>query len=89
MKYWIVRTYKDREAVGVMTDEELGDMGKDGAIIQNAQHVHIAQIEVLGDGTILVKLREGYPPKFKPGLVLEPVSESEYHTYKTFDLFAD
>jgi len=92
MSYWIIRTFKDREAVGVLTDDELsdnnGDVIQDGSIIENSQGVHIGRVNLQIDGTILVSKRNNaWPPKFIPAFLIEPVSESEYQTYKTFDLF--
>lgn len=82
MNYWIVRTFKDREAVGVTE----GDIKEE--IIGSCNGVHIGKVEEMDDGTFIVRKRTStYPPRFPPVFRIEPVSESEYQTYKTFDLF--
>ena len=90
MDFLIVRTYKEREAVGVLTRDELFEPADQDGIIQNAQGVWIMRIDTQDDGTFVILQRNNaWPPKYIPRLIAEPVSESEYHTYKTFDLFAD
>lgn len=87
--FLIIRTFEDREAVGVLTLDELFEPTDADGIIQNAQGVWIARIDTQDDGTFVIRKRtNSLPARYIPILIAEPVSESEYHTYKTFDLFS-
>ena len=84
--FWLARDYQTKEAVRVLTDDELGANG----VIQDRRGLHIAHVDSQGDGTYLISIRNSaWPPEFIPKLVIEPISESEYRTYQEFNLFKE
>lgn len=81
MSYWVVRRVDNREAVAI-TDEE-PDLGPIEA--PNGVWTHV--IETWGDGYV-IKRRDA-AIQYTPHMVVEPISQAEFETYREMGLFND